>query len=302
LETEVQILKNLYPFCPPVRLQLSLYYADVQFDYVRSSEHFSAWERLRENKGEMTSSFYQCLVQLFPLSEANFDEDKATPQVLKGKVFLSFHHKHEHVSRTIMLAIRDSYFSPCMSWSRSEGEVDAEINCDRKRLLYFKLAFFGTLAVLVTGMITDFVLLLTFFLDLRNVELIGNILQKTAEFTSRVLSAEMYALMSHDFPHRLELNKTTSEALWAFLGAHLQVVYEELIDYKSAVDALTDLPLVWSLQNCTGVNCTFSHMFGSLHNIGNYYRVRPGRQFLPDYSPETLHKSVENLLRLSKYT
>jgi hypothetical protein len=249
----------------------------------------------------MTSSLYHNLIQLFPISEANFDEDKATPQVSNGKVFLSFHDKHEHVTRTIIPAIRDSYFSPCMSWSRSEEEVDAEINCDRKRLLCFKLAFFGALAVLVAGMIADFVFLLTFFLDLRNVELIGNILQKTVEFTYRVLSAEMYALMSHDFPHRLELDKTTSEALWVFLGAHLQVVYEELIDYKSAVDSLTDLPLVWNLQNCTGVNCTFAHMFGSVHNIGNYYRVRPGSHFDPDYSPEILDKSVRGLLRLSKY-
>ena len=307
LKSNLHQLEVKFPFCPVVHLELSLYYADIRHNYVKSSKHFRIYESLVEDKGGISNALYTQFTDLFPITTTRFhgtDPKKERKKAAKSElVFLSFHDKHEHASRCVIPPLKDSYFSLCQTYSLSQRQARMAINFDRARLFAFKVMFVASIIVISAFTIVNIVIL-TLYVEktLKYNNIIYNI-NGTLAFRRYVSACYMDTLLIQNFQMNafsIQLDDQTNSSFREFLIAHFSRAYDRMLEYKYMVDDMNNSDISYDLPECQSLNCTFSYLFGSLHTVSNFY-VMGNSDLDLSYTPEELEKSVGDLLNLSDH-
>jgi hypothetical protein len=299
LERELVVLECLYPYSSAVHFELSLYYADVLHDYDRACAHFERAEALRTGAAAISRLLYRQFIEKFPITPLPLADSAPRPN---SRAFVSFHDKHENATRCLMPRLADSYFSGCQAWSPSAVSLDT-VDFDRRKMIAFKVAVPLATLILFTFLVENMALLLVCFSWIQEIEHFESLARATAEFRASVVISQMDALLVYTVPRKdygLVLSDQVRASFWEFLEDHLLHIYDEMIAFCSLIDSMTDLQLTMTIPDCPTVNCSFAYVFGSVHNIGNYYLAIHGTIVSPEYSPETLSVSTRLLLTVAE--
>jgi hypothetical protein len=285
-----------------------LYYSDIGHNYVKSGEHFKTFNSLCEPDKGVARTLYREYLQFFPITDVyvhgRINQRQADSPRQEPIVILSFHDKHEHASRCLIPPLRDSYFALCQAYSLTERQAKFETHFSPRRLNRFRAVFALSSLLSIAFLIWSFFFAHNLIGEANEFERVGFFLNRTLEFRWQVSACWLDSLLIYNYHHNsygLGLNNNTNSPFLEFLLSHLHHIYDEMVSYKSLVDSEVGLTEPSHLPGCEFLNCTFSYLFSSVHNIGQYYAIDGGTgSDSPEYTNEHLQRSALDLLALTE--
>ncbi|OHT06563.1 hypothetical protein TRFO_25378 [Tritrichomonas foetus] len=301
-------LRNLiikYPFCPSVRLEASLYYSDIQHDYKESAKAFQKYIELTESNESVSRQLFRDFFTLFPITRPlsdslHFDEKKKNES--NDLIFISFNETHEYASRYMLPPFKDSFYSLCQAFSMPKHRKIYDINFDRARLLTYKILYAISIIIYVCLFVMYLETCKRIVEKTRLFQTRVNYINKTLAFRKDALTCYMDSMVIYNYYMKNELIDV-DEDFKTFILNHLYDTYNSLLGYKYILndDHVLD-DIIPHMPNCESLNCTFSFIFGHLHNIATYYSSNSHEFYnSPGYTPSMLFRSVINIVNLTDY-
>lgn len=298
MKDEMHELITKYPFCPSVHIEASLFYSDVLHDYKNSAKSFSRYSELVNDNRSIAKQLFRDFFNIFPISKPFSDSlsTEDTKKENKDIVFISFDDTKEDAQRCILPSFKDPFYSLSQGFSFPKYKKQFEIDFNRIRLVPYKVVYSLSIIFYVVSLVI-------YFLCLRKIDdKIGiykrrvNFLEESVAFMQTVISCYIDSLVLYDYQQKT-YNQPENETFINYLIMHLQNTYNSLFDFKNLLNS--EQMIDSTLPNCRSINCTFSFIFGYMHNIVTYYsRNNNSIYSVPEYQPETLASSVDLMLDL----
>lgn len=296
-----------YPYCPIVRLEESLFYSDILHDFKKSANAFLIYKKLAEGKASVSKQLYIDFLNLFPVSKP-FSESLNFQKELEEKkknssdlVFISLNDTQENATRCILPPFQDKFYSLCQAFSIPKHKPTFEINFDKIRLNSYKYVFISSIIVFILMLGVTFE-----FID--KIEKKANIyetrlryIHETLNFRYFTFVCYMNSMVMYNFKNNSFNLSFDDEGFMKFVIKQIQETCDSMLEYNnlmSTESAITNNINTY-LPNCSTTDCSFSYIFGYMHNIAFYYsRNEQVINDIPEYSLYKLTSSVDMMIQL----
>lgn len=302
-------LNNLiikYPFCPSVRLEESLFYSDILHDFKKSAAAFDNYKKLAEGKSSVAKQIYIDFLNLFPVSkpfyesldfQSDLEEKKKNSSDL---VFISLNDTQENATRCILPPFKDKFYSLCQAFSIPKHKKTFEINFDKVRLNSYKYVFFSSIIVyiLMLGVSFEFVDKIDKKAILYENRL--RYIRETLNFRYFAFVCYMNSMVIYNYQMNSFKFPVNETGFLQFVISQIQETCDSMLEYHHlmSTESIITNKINTDLPNCSTTDCTFSYIFGYMHNIASYYSHN-GKSIneIPEYSLKKLTSSVDMMIQ-----
>lgn len=271
VQKQARVLELMFPFCPCVRCELSLYEADLAHNIINADNQYTiASSLLRNNSEFVTSSLFDYFMIYFPNTRRYFQQIQEDPVDPNQYRFLSFQEHYNDAHRQgISLNPNDTYLTSLthtFTMSRNQPQIDPKV--DRIRLFFTKFVLLFTILVYIGLIIFHHMIDPGLVDSIDSIESLNDILNATTHFRYDInrIQFDVDLLMNI-------INCTYSDGcddynLFLFVMEHLSYAESSILSYKYKLDSFEYLKENTSIIDCCdNINCSFSYLFGVIHEI-----------------------------------
>lgn len=297
-----------YPYSPSVRLEASLFYSDILHDFTESAKAFQKYSELSEGKESVSKQLYIDFFNLFPVSKP-FSESLSFGSDLEEKkkkvsdlIFISLNDTQEDATRYMLPPIKDKFYSLCQAFSIPKHKKTFEINFDQIRLNLFKYVFLSSIVVYIVMLVLSFKFIFTIDDKATLYETRMNYISETLNFRFLTYNCYLNSLVIHDYQKNSFNFPDDKGNFIMYVVSMIKITCDSMLKYNHLMSTESDITdnIDTHLPNCTSTNCTFSYIFGYMHNIASFYSHNAYKMNdMPEYSLKTLSSSVDNMILLT---
>lgn len=268
----LKTLRSKYPYSPLVEFELSLYYSDVQHDYIKSDNHFNRGLVLLNQKNVVSTDLFSEFV-MFPMYHACNPLRNPNTESKELK-FLSFHENYEHARRFLTQTITtDEYFSTLShTFSVPKEQPIVQINFDQLRLVFLKILFFISIIVFIVVIVAQLAISSSIRTDTTKYVERLECINYTIEFRWKLRAAYMDSLVIFNNYRSAFNNLESDKKFHNFMFKHMQILDDDIIrifNYFSMPNSVVS-DAIYS-YGCNSSTCSFSYLTGTVHYVFNYF-------------------------------
>ncbi|OHS99318.1 hypothetical protein TRFO_34255 [Tritrichomonas foetus] len=262
-----KVLKLMFPFCPAVRSEICIFQADFMHNIVKAdSEYCIAASLLNPESEFINTALFDGYSMFFP-SARKMNVKVEDPEDAEYQ-FLSFQEHYDDSHRQgLSLNINDTYLTSLthtFTMDKNQPQISPKVGSIGLFFLY--LLTISSVIIYIAALIAHHYInpkLYDSFSEFRELNLVLN---ATTYFRANVNSIQFDIILLTNIANKTFPGFDVDYNFFYFILEHLSVVESDILEYKYLLDNLEPLKSNPSLiQICDGVNCTFSYLFGVLH-------------------------------------
>lgn len=268
IKRQASLLKLMYPFCPAVCCELSLFEADFNHNISVADQQYKIASALLTPDDEyLTSKLFSGFSLFFPgarkIKQGRSDETESNEYK-----FLSVQEHYQDAHRQgVSLNVNDIYLSSLthtFTMSRNQPQINPKVDRIRLFFAYFILIFI--ILVYLGLLIAHHIFGLRMFDQYDDVEYLNEILNATSAFRRNINIVQYDIILLTNLANKTFQTFITDYEFFRYALEHLALVESEILSYKYLLDNFDPFRTNPSkIDTCQDVNCSFSFLFGILH-------------------------------------
>lgn len=300
---QAEILQLMFPYCPSVRCEMCLFEADLMHNIVKADEEYSiASSLLNPDAESVTSSLYQSFILYFLGARSSITQKGEASESTDYK-FLSFQDHYDDAHRQgVSIGVNDNYLTSLthtFKMSRNQPQIDPKVDRIRLFFAYFSIIF--TIIVFVGLIIFHHYIDPALLGSIDDIESLNIVLNATTNFRYDMNRIQFDVDLLTNIANRTYLDTFEDDNFFQFVLEHLSFTESAVLSYKYLLDSLRYLNENKSvIDACDNVNCTFSYLFGVLHEkclfFLNSKQVSNLTKFVPVHNLNSVTRSLSQII------
>lgn len=265
---QAEILKLMFPFCPSVRCELCLFEADLMHNIIKADEEYNIASSLLDPDAEsVTSTLFQSFVLCFLGARITLNQQRDGSESNDYR-FLSFQDHYDDAHRQgVSISVNDNYLTSLthtFKMSRNQPQIDPKIDRIRLFFAYFLIVF--AILVFIGLVIFHHYVDPSLLNSIDEIESLNGVLNATTHFRYDINRLQFDIDLLLNIANKTYVDAFEDDNFFRFVLEHLSFTESSVLSYKYLLDSLDYLNENKSIINaCNNMNCTFSYLFGVLH-------------------------------------